>query len=102
MSIKIAIKSSFVLFATFYLLNAFLKTSKDIGNADELALGKATTSVYANFDHIKIHCEGYSNSRQCINSANESSYPKVLWIGNSQLHAINQFQEGDIPSSNTS
>ncbi|MDG2092869.1 MAG: hypothetical protein P8J72_00195 [SAR86 cluster bacterium] len=98
MSPKIAIKFTFVLISTFILLNAFLKISKDIGNADELALGKATTSVYANFDDIKIHCEGYSNSSECINSANESSYPKVLWIGNSQLHAINQFKEGDIPA----
>lgn len=98
MNIKIAIKFIFVLLATFILLNVFLKTSKGIGNADEIALGKATTSVYADFDHIKIHCEGYSNSRECINSANESSYPKVLWIGNSQLHAINQFQEGEIPA----
>ena len=96
MSVKIAIKFTFVVVTTFILLNTFLKISNDVGNADELALGKATTSVYANFDHIKIHCDGYSNSSECINSANESSYPKVLWIGNSQLHAINQFQEGDI------
>jgi hypothetical protein len=74
MNIKIAIKFTVVLLATFILLNVFLKTSKGIGNADEIALGKATTSVYADFDHIKIHCEGYSNSRECINSANKSVY----------------------------
>ena len=72
MSVKIAIKFTFVVVTTFILLNTFLKISNDVGNADELALGKATTSVYANFDHIKIHCDGYSNSSECINSANES------------------------------
>jgi hypothetical protein len=98
MKTKIYIKLIFVVVTTYFLLNTFLKMSIDIGNADELALGKATTSVYANLNDIKIHCEGYNNSTECINSANKSPYSKVLWIGNSQLHAINQFQEGDIPA----
>ena len=92
------LKFIFVLVVTFVLLNIFLKISKDIGNADELALGKATTSVYANVTGVQIHCEGYSDSNGCINSANFSPYEKVLWIGNSQLHAINQYQEGHLPA----
>ena len=86
------VKFVYVLIATLILLNIFSKISKNAGNADEFALDEATTSIYANLNEIKIHCEGYSDSNECINSANSSPHEKVLWIGNSQLHAINQYQ----------
>ena len=84
MNTKIYIKLTFVLVATYFLLNTFLKMSIDIGNADELALGKATTSVYANLNDIKIHCEGYSDSNECINSC-ITTLPNSSFLHNETL-----------------
>jgi len=62
---------------------------------EELALDQETVSVYPDRDGIIIHCKGVSDSAQCINGFNQSAFlHAALWLGNSQLHAINQYVAG--------
>jgi len=70
-------------------------------NWEELALGKETfsphvllqdgTRVYAKDGDRAIHCESLVN---CFEKYDRNGRT-VLWLGNSQLHAINQFKETD-------
>lgn len=79
---------------------AFLLAGTPV-NWEELALGKETfsphvllqdgTRVYAKDGERAIHCESLVN---CFKKYNRNE-PTVLWLGNSQLHAINQFKETD-------
>jgi hypothetical protein len=65
-------------------------------NFAELALGEATTSVYARIGDHKIHCDGLADSELCTAGARARNAKRVaLWLGNSQLHAINQLKPGD-------
>ena len=60
---------------------------------EDLALGKATTSVYASVDGYKIHCNGVDGSEACIDGIRKRGATEVaLWLGNSQIHAINQWK----------
>lgn len=63
---------------------------------EDFALGSETTSVYALASGLPMHCTGVADASGCI-EANEArgGRPVVLWLGNSQLHAINQLQPGD-------
>jgi len=63
---------------------------------DEFALGQATTSVFASYDGRPIHCKAVADSNRCLDAAEERGLPHAaLWLGNSQVHAVNQFQEGE-------
>jgi hypothetical protein len=65
-------------------------------NFAELALGEETTSVYASIGDHKIHCDGLADAEHCTADARARNAKRVaLWLGNSQLHAINQLQPGD-------
>jgi hypothetical protein len=72
-------------------------------NWEELALGKETHAphvklksgmmAYAMADDRAIHCETLPGCVESFISAGVK--PTVLWLGNSQLHAINQYHEND-------
>ena len=74
---------------------------------EELALGKETFSphyylqnglrVYAKYEDKVIHCEALEGCSR--NSYKIPSNKKILWLGNSQLHAINQFKKGQLLTS---
>lgn len=74
-------------------------------NWEELALGKETVSpqvflqdgtrVYAKREERVIHCHSLVNCLEHF-SGNKSN---ILWLGNSQLHAINQFKETEVLAS---
>jgi hypothetical protein len=68
---------------------------------DELALGQGTTGYFANVDEVQVHCGDLNDANLCIdNYKNLSSKENVtLWLGNSQLHAINQKKPGDVTAS---
>ena len=68
---------------------------------DEFALGQQTTSYFATVDKVKVHCKDFTDAHQCIGDYNISSSKKnvVLWLGNSQLHAINQKRSDDVTAS---
>lgn len=62
----------------------------------ELALGEETRSYYARVAGDPIHCQDVSDAQDCIGGhAKRGGHPVILWLGNSQLHAINQPREGD-------
>jgi hypothetical protein len=63
---------------------------------DELALGKETSSYWAKIGEHPIHCSPPVDIEECIagfkaRGANEAA----IWLGNSQVHAINQMKSGD-------
>jgi len=66
--------------------------------AEEFALGKETSTYWATDGEIPIHCSTPNDGNLCIDAYLESSLQNeiVLWLGNSQLHVINQMQPQDI------
>jgi hypothetical protein len=83
-----------------YILAAsifFMLLSSPFQNKDftDLALGAATTSHEGIFNGQKVHCQNAKDILQyCVELADGESL-NILWIGNSQLHAINQAKPGD-------
>ena len=68
---------------------------------DELALGRETTVNFASVDGVRVHCEDLNDANLCFDDyRNLSSLVNItLWLGNSQLHAINQQKTGDVTAS---
>jgi hypothetical protein len=65
-------------------------------NLEDLALGPETTSVYARVDGHPIHCRTLVDADDCLATWREQGrLPVVLWLGNSQLHGVNQMKQGD-------
>jgi len=68
-------------------------------NFDELALGKETLLYAAQVDDTLIHCYDLENAKRCIDGYDKKSTnindDVVLWLGNSQLHSINQMKPSD-------
>lgn len=67
-------------------------------NFEEAAtLGAETTSGYATVGKHPIHCRDSRDSDACLVGANERNIERsVLWLGNSQVHAVNQWREGEV------
>ena len=80
-------------FATLYWLSSSIKTNV---NFDDLALGEDTTSYFGKIENLHVHCQDESDLNFCIESyLNYGNNNNVtLWLGNSQLHAINRFKKG--------
>ena len=84
-------------FVASYLFIFFSKNlSKE--NAEDLGLGKQTSSYYSTVNNLKIHCND-SDIHECIDIYKQNKKKVSLWLGNSQLHGINQMKEGDISAS---
>lgn len=65
---------------------------------DELALGEETVTRLSYYEGLKIHCIGLGNDdEKCNQAAEHRAMPNgvALWLGNSQLHAINQAEPAD-------
>lgn len=95
--IKYIIFISLLSLLSISFLNILIVESELFQDGNELALGKATKSIYGKSKNGSIHCEGIKDSKKCINYANNFS-SNILWIGNSQLHGINQYEEGQVPA----
>jgi hypothetical protein len=62
---------------------------------EEFALGKATSTYFARLDDRPIHCRGIEDAGECIDGARRRGLSRAaLWLGNSQLHAVNQLRPG--------
>jgi hypothetical protein len=69
-----------------------LKT--DFGDA--AAMGAATKSLFAVRGEFPIHCQSDEELNLCVNGVlNRNPQRKALWLGNSQLHAVNQLQKDE-------
>jgi hypothetical protein len=58
-------------------------------NFNELALGQDNVFLNNNFLENKIICTSLNDIKECIEYLKKYKR-KILWIGNSQLHAVNQ------------
>ena len=59
------------------------------------AMGAQTTDTFGVVDGFLIHCFGSRNAQRCLDGQGTRA-PKsaALWLGNSQVHAVNQLQPG--------
>lgn len=63
---------------------------------DAATLGAQTTSVFAKVGRYPIHCMDSRDAAACLAGMRDRMADKsALWLGNSQLHAINQFRPGE-------
>ncbi len=64
--------------------------------SEELALGTQTQVHFGSYKGFHIHCSHLSKIADCISGIKHRSKPYLaIWLGNSQLHGINQMHEGD-------
>ena len=70
-------------------------------NFEELALGENNTATLSLVEQVEVHCNDLRNAHQCISGYKNFGENKevVLWLGNSQLHTINQMKAGEELSS---
>ena len=80
------------IFSSFLLYNFLI--IKEI-NPEEDLLNPGTSVLFESADGIKIHCKGYSDINECIDFYKKNNVESLsVWFGNSQLHAINQYKNG--------
>ena len=95
---------SFLFGIIFSLLILYLVTfqSSSKKNFEELALGQTTKSVSGEFEDLKIHCYDLSDYQECLYDYYNfgDNKPVILWLGNSQLHSINEYSKGQKIASN--
>jgi hypothetical protein len=69
-------------------------------NLDEAAFGRDTRNVLIKVDGLQVSCMYASDSNECVSSYEKSGQPpSILWLGNSQLAAINRYKPGDSTAS---
>lgn len=67
---------------------------------DEAAFGRDTQNVLAQVNGASVSCMYASDSQECVSGYEKSgSPPAILWLGNSQLAAINRYKVGDSTAS---
>jgi len=65
---------------------------------DELALGKGTMSATAEWSGLRLNAwqlKDYDAVYPGASATGPARAREVLWLGNSQLHAVNQYKDGD-------
>ena len=77
------------------------KTTVNSKDLDIAALGDGTSVVWGEVDGERVHCEDYFDVAMCLDNhaKNIGKTNTFLWVGNSQLHAINQMSTADEPAS---
>ena len=86
-----------------WLLGAVIGLSLLIGiygrqatDFEQVTLAKGTTAVYAEVSGQRIHCADDRDMQLCVQGARQRGATReVVWLGNSQLHAINQLRKGE-------
>ena len=89
-----------IIFGIFFL-NFFLIDRKVEINFEELALGSDNKTSMGLENGESIHCYNLNDIKNCLLSykKTDNKMPVILWLGNSQLHAINQPKVNDEVSS---
>ena len=81
------------------LLNIFFTPEKTNFEAAS-TLGAATTDTFGKVDNFLIHCVGSRDSERCLDGQRQRNPTSAaLWLGNSQVHAVNQLQPGETNAS---
>ena len=82
-------------FVSFSILDNYSQ-KKVKTKLDEFALGAETSVNMALVENVQIHCHDLANFDKCLDGYRSDDIKDVaLWLGNSQVHAINQMQSGD-------
>lgn len=69
---------------------------KEKAKFDEFALGDETTTYLGQVEGAQVHCHDLADFEKCSEGYKSSTRKDVvLWLGNSQVHAINQMKSGD-------
>ncbi|MBK8907417.1 MAG: hypothetical protein IPM60_05810 [Rhodospirillales bacterium] len=67
---------------------------------ENFALGEENKAAYGEYEGEPIHCHDVTDAERCLAPARERDLARsILWLGNSQLHAINQMKPGERPAS---
>lgn len=62
---------------------------------DEIGLGEDTSAVFATVDGAPIHCGDLTTVEACLAGfRRRGNSAAALWLGNSQLHGVNQYLPG--------
>ena len=102
----ISVRAKIICFVTSAIIAYFLlltiSPKKNIDFNDAATFGAKTTTTRALEMGLPIQCSDSADALECINTINSrKSLAVTLWLGNSQLHAINQYQPGELNSTNT-
>jgi len=63
-------------------------------------MGAATTDTVGTADGFLIHCLGSRDSERCLEGQRRRApLTAALWLGNSQIHGVNQLQPGETNAS---
>jgi hypothetical protein len=67
----------------------------------DLGLGEDTKKIFGKVNNYKIHCSDLTDFDLCFKAyqTNGKNQPVILWLGNSQLHGINNYKLGEQPAS---
>lgn len=91
-------KKSFLLgILLAFLFLYFPFNNSDKKNFEEFALKKGAAAEFVKVDNLNIHCGHIDDLDKCLIDYQKfgNNLPIVLWIGNSQLHVINNFSNGE-------
>jgi len=80
-----------------FILNFFLEQKNSKIKFDELALTDSNNKFIEIENGKDVHCSDLSDLNKCLDSYKNTGEkkPVILWLGNSQLHVINEQQPGD-------
>ena len=82
------------------LMLYWLFPGSSVTNFSDSALGQETQTVIGTYDGDRVHCFKMAHADECLKPArNRNLEINILWLGNSQLHAINQRKLEDLPAS---
>ncbi|MDB2531613.1 hypothetical protein N9Y07_03795 [Alphaproteobacteria bacterium] len=93
---KIDIRLLLGLFVGIVLLYQVLPEEQEKKRFEDLALGTENTASLGRADGLAVHCYDLNDAHECLKSYQRtaSGQKVLLWLGNSQVHAINQFKPG--------
>ena len=85
-----------LLFSLSFLYSLNKNNTADI-NFDELAFGADNTASIEFVNNVKVHCHDFNDIQYCLDGYTESrpNEEVIVWLGNSQLHTINQMTNID-------
>jgi len=76
-----------------------VKPDTDVAFDQAAAAGADTGDYYARNGNFPVHCADARDIDDCINGLKFRAQNRAaLWLGNSQLHAINQLKENEVSS----
>jgi len=86
---------AFVLSVTFlWYIAISMDSTRSLEN---MALLDGTTVIRGEVNGKLVHCHNSKDAAVCLDNLNREK--TILWLGNSQLHSINQISPGDQPAS---